>query len=94
MSALDQALEGPIGRGRTGRAVRRRGPWIASGVLLVLVVAVGLGAAVFQFGLPWWVGEGDRRYQVYLPPQYDGATRAAGDLAIHGCGMSGYRGIP
>ncbi|BCJ61765.1 hypothetical protein C1I93_01155 [Micromonospora endophytica] len=87
---------------RSDRPLRRRlWPWITSGVVLVLVAAVGVGAAVFQFGLPWWMGEGDRnhryesdigsqRYQVHLPPQYDGTTRLPMIMAIHGCGMSGY----
>lgn len=80
---------------------RRRWAWIASGVVLVLVATLAVVTAVFQFGLPWWMGEGDRnhryesdvgvlRYQVHLPPQYDGATRLPVVMAIHGCGMSGY----
>lgn len=100
MTALNQALDAgrpPADRPRR----RRRWPWIASGVVLVLVVAAGVAAAVFQFGLPWWMREGDRnhvyksdagslRYQVHLPPQYDGTTRLPVIVAIHGCGMTGY----
>lgn len=102
MAALDQGREADLPQADRPRR-RRRWPWIASGVVLVLVVAVGAGAAVFQFGLPWWMGEGDRnhryesdvgalRYQVHLPPQYDGTTRLPVIMAIHGCGMSGYGG--
>jgi poly(hydroxyalkanoate) depolymerase family esterase len=78
---------------------RRR--WILSGILATFVVALGLGAAVFQFGLPWWMKDGDRnhvytldgerqRYQVHLPPQFDGAGRLPVVMAIHGCGMTGF----
>jgi poly(hydroxyalkanoate) depolymerase family esterase len=99
MTALDQALESD--RPRADRSRRRRWPWIVAGVVLVLAVAVGAGIAVFQFGLPWWKEEGDRnhrytsdagsqRYQVHLPPQYDGTTQLPVIMAIHGCGMSGY----
>jgi poly(hydroxyalkanoate) depolymerase family esterase len=80
---------------------RRRWPWIVSGVVGVLLVAIGTLAAAFQFGLPWWMEEGDRnhvyesaagsqRYQVHLPPRYDGTTRLPVVMAIHGCGMTGY----
>jgi len=65
------------------------------------VVVTGTALAVFHHGLPWWVGEGDRhhvhesdvgsqRYQVHLPPQYDGTTPLPVVMAIHGCGMSGF----
>lgn len=78
---------------------RRR--WILSGILAALVVALGLGTAAFQFGLPWWMQDGDRnhvytlggddqRYQVHLPPQHDGTARLPVVMAIHGCGMTGY----
>lgn len=33
---------------------------------------------------------GSLRYQVHLPPQYDGATQLPVIMAIHGCGMTGY----
>ena len=57
--------------------------------------------AAFQFGLPWWMQAGDRnhvftsdvgsqRYQVHLPPAYDGATALPVIMAIHGCGMTGF----
>jgi poly(hydroxyalkanoate) depolymerase family esterase len=60
-----------------------------------------MALAVFHHGLPWWKGEGDhnhvyesdvgsQRYQVHLPPQYDGTTRLPVIMAIHGCGMSGF----
>jgi poly(hydroxyalkanoate) depolymerase family esterase len=66
-----------------------------------LVATVGIVTAVFQFGLPWWMREGDRnhvyeseagalRYQVHLPPQHDGTTQLPVIMAIHGCGMTGY----
>ncbi len=80
---------------------RRRWPWVISGVALILMVVLAAGTAVFQFGLPWWMEEGDRnhvyegdagslRYQVHLPPQHDGTTQLPVVMAIHGCGMSGY----
>jgi poly(hydroxyalkanoate) depolymerase family esterase len=67
----------------------------------VIAVAFGLLTAAFQFGLPWWMQDGDRnhvyrseagsqRYQVHLPPQYDGTTQLPVMMAIHGCGMTGY----
>lgn len=70
-------------------------------VALVVVVVVGIATAIFQFGLPWWMQDGDRnhvyesdagsiRYQVHLPPQHDGTTRLPVIMAIHGCGMTGY----
>lgn len=33
---------------------------------------------------------GSLRYQVHLPPQYDGTTPLPVIMAIHGCGMTGY----
>ncbi|GAB3221378.1 extracellular catalytic domain type 1 short-chain-length polyhydroxyalkanoate depolymerase [Mycolicibacterium hippocampi] len=73
----------------------------AAAILGVLVVAGGLATAAFQYGLPWWMTAGDHnhvydgaagsvRYQVHLPPQYDGATPLPVVMAIHGCGMTGY----
>jgi poly(hydroxyalkanoate) depolymerase family esterase len=81
--------------------LRRRWRWLVSGIVVALVVAAGIVTAVFQFGLPWWMQEGDRnhvyesgagsmRYQVHLPPQYDGTTQLPVIMAIHGCGMTGY----
>jgi poly(hydroxyalkanoate) depolymerase family esterase len=78
---------------------RRR--WVLAGVLVGLVGALALGTAAFQFGLPWWMRDGDRnhvytldgdrqRYQVHLPPRYDGSTRLPVVMAIHGCGMTGF----
>lgn len=77
---------------------RRRWPWIATDVVLVVV---GMGTAVFQYGLPWWMEEGDHnhvyegdagslRYQVHVPPEHDGTTQLPVIMAIHGCGMTGY----
>lgn len=78
---------------------RRR--WILSPIVAILVAATGLGTAAVQLGLPWWMQDGDRnhvytldgdrqRYQVHLPPQYDGTTRLPVVMAIHGCGMTGF----
>ncbi|MBD8063542.1 prolyl oligopeptidase family serine peptidase [Actinomycetaceae bacterium Sa1BUA1] len=69
--------------------------------MVALVLVVGLATAVLQLGLPWWMHEGDRnhvyegadgalRYQVHLPPQYDGTTPLPVMMAVHGCGMTGY----
>jgi poly(hydroxyalkanoate) depolymerase family esterase len=33
---------------------------------------------------------GSLRYQVHLPPQYDGTTQLPVVMALHGCGMTGY----
>src|SRR5690606_31985966 len=83
------------------RPRHRRRRWIGSGVVVALVLVVGLATAVLQLGLPWWMHEGDRnhvyegadgalRYQVHLPPQYDGTTPLPVMMAVHGCGMTGY----
>jgi poly(hydroxyalkanoate) depolymerase family esterase len=80
---------------------RRRWLWITSSILVALVVTVSILTAVFQFGLPWRMQAGDHnhvyeseigslRYQVHLPPQYDGTTQLPVMMAIHGCGMTGY----
>jgi poly(hydroxyalkanoate) depolymerase family esterase len=80
---------------------RRRWPWVTLGILVFVVATVAIVTTVFQFGLPWWMREGDRnhvyeseagslRYQVHLPPQHDGATQLPVIMAIHGCGMTGY----
>lgn len=80
---------------------RRRWPRITAAVLGVLTVALGIGTAAFQFGLPWWMQASDHNhlyssdggrqfYQVHLPPQYDGETKLPVMLAIHGCGMTGF----
>lgn len=100
MTALDRELESdPLPLDVPRR--RRRWPRIVSVVALVLAVVVGVATAVLQLGLPWWMGEGDRnhvyrgdagslRYQVHLPPHYDGSTPLPVIMAIHGCGMTGY----
>lgn len=78
---------------------RRR--WILSAIVGILVVALGLGTAAFQLGLPWWMQDADRnhvytldgddqRYQVHLPPQYDSEAQLPMVMAIHGCGMTGF----
>ena len=70
-------------------------------MLVAASVVVGVLVAVFQWGLPWWMAEGDRnhvyegaagslRYQVHHPPQHDGRTRLPVVVALHGCGMTGY----
>jgi poly(hydroxyalkanoate) depolymerase family esterase len=70
-------------------------------MLVAVGVAISVVTAAFQFGLPWWMQAGDRnhvyvsaagslRYQVHLPPQYDGATQLPVVMALHGCGMTGY----
>lgn len=80
---------------------RRRWPWIIAAVLGALVLAAGTATAALQFGLPWWMQEGDRnhvhdsaagsvRFQVHLPPQHDGTTRLPVVMALHGCAMTGY----
>lgn len=79
----------------------RRWVWAGTGILGVLMVVTAIATAVFQFGLPWWMHEGDRNhvyradgvrqhYQVHLPPQYDGTTPLPVMMAIHGCGMTGF----
>jgi poly(hydroxyalkanoate) depolymerase family esterase len=100
MTALDTALESDRPRSDLHQR-RRRWPWITAGVLVAILAAAGVAIAVFQFGLPWWTGEGDRnhvyesdigslRYQVHVPPRYDGSTSLPVIMAIHGCGMTGY----
>ncbi|MFW2514362.1 alpha/beta hydrolase family esterase [Demequina sp. SO4-13] len=67
----------------------------------MVMAALGVATAAFQFGLPWWMHEGDRnhvyegdggsqRYQVHLPPEYDADDQLPVIMAIHGCGMTGY----
>ena len=91
----DPAVEEPVLR-------RRRWPWIAGGVVAVVIAAGVLLTTVFQFGLPWWSDDNDRNhvfvsadgvrqhYQVHLPPQYDGSTKLPVMMAVHGCGMTGF----
>ncbi|MGU3500310.1 extracellular catalytic domain type 1 short-chain-length polyhydroxyalkanoate depolymerase [Mycobacterium sp. C31M] len=66
-------------------------------MVAALAVALGIATAAAQYGLPWWKGDrnhnhefGGLRYQVHLPPQYDGGTALPVVMAIHGCGMTGY----
>ncbi|WP_181313191.1 hypothetical protein [Nocardioides campestrisoli] len=79
---------------------RRRGRWLAAAAAVALMLPLGVAGAVFHHGLPWWLEDGDRnhrhesdagalRYQVHLPPQYDGTTRLPVVMAVHGCAMSG-----
>ncbi len=74
---------------------------IVIGAVAALVAVAGVATAAFQHWMPWWMDEGDhnhvhsgevgsQRYQVHLPPLYDGATPLPVIMAIHGCGMSGY----
>lgn len=73
---------------------------VVRALAVLALVLIGATAAV-QFGLPWWmqagddnhvyVGEGSRvRYQVHVPPQYDGSRKLPVIMAIHGCAMTGY----
>ncbi|QAY73427.1 hypothetical protein ET445_08815 [Agromyces protaetiae] len=93
----EAAPKTPITRPR-----RLRWPWILGGVAAsIATLVVGL-TLFFQFGLPWWNGDGDRThvyvssdgarqyYQVHLPPQHDDSTRLPVMMAIHGCGMTGF----
>lgn len=66
-------------------------------MVAALAVILGIATAAAQYGLPWWTGDRDHnrsfgglRYQVHLPPQYDGRTALPVVMAIHGCGMTGY----
>ncbi|GAA1752564.1 extracellular catalytic domain type 1 short-chain-length polyhydroxyalkanoate depolymerase [Agromyces humatus] len=89
--------ERPAGRGR-----RRRWPWIVGGAAAALAAFGVVLTLVFQFGLAWWSGDGDRNhihvsqdgaqqhYQVHLPPQHDGSAKLPVMMAIHGCGMTGF----
>lgn len=83
------------------RRRRRRWPWVASGLALVLVAAVGVAAVLAQVGLPGAMQRGDRnhtyhgeagsqRYQVHLPPQHEDTTGLPVIMAVHGCGMTGF----
>jgi poly(hydroxyalkanoate) depolymerase family esterase len=100
VTAVDRVLESDLPPSDLPRR-RRRWLWVASGILVAVITAIGIGTAAFQFGLPWWMQEGDRnhlfesdagslRYQVHLPPQFDGRTQLPVIMALHGCGMTGY----
>jgi poly(hydroxyalkanoate) depolymerase family esterase len=99
MTALDRELDPAPGQLAVPR--ERRWPRILGGVALALTVVTAVATGLVQFGLPWWMEEGDRnhvyrseagslRYQVHLPPHHDGSTRMPVIMAIHGCGMTGY----
>ena len=72
-------------------------------VSLVALLAVrGALTAAFQFGLPWWMGDRDSNhtftnehgtvhYQVHLPPERAGDQPLPVMMALHGCGMTGFR---
>ncbi|KRF32300.1 hypothetical protein ASG94_17640 [Nocardioides sp. Soil805] len=71
------------------------------GAAVALTTVTALATAAFQYGMPWWMDDGDhnhvytgavgsQRYQVHLPPQHGGETRLAAIMAIHGCGMTGF----
>jgi poly(3-hydroxybutyrate) depolymerase len=84
------------------RGGRNRRRWIASAVVAAVVLIVGAGTLVFQFGLPWWHGDGDRNhvfraldgtqqpYQVHVPLDYDDADSLPVMVALHGCAMTGF----
>lgn len=81
---------------------RPRWSRIARGASVLLLAAGFAVTWVFQFGLPWWGGDGDvdhlfraadgtsLNYQVHLPPDYDGRAELPVMMAIHGCGMTGF----
>lgn len=100
MTTLDNVFKSDRPRSDVPRR-HRRWLWLIAGILGAVVIVVGLVTAVFQSGLPWWMQTGDHnhvyesdagsmRYQVHLPPQYDGTTQLPVIMAIHGCGMTGY----
>ncbi|WBQ01940.1 extracellular catalytic domain type 1 short-chain-length polyhydroxyalkanoate depolymerase [Kribbella sp. CA-293567] len=85
----------------TQRVRHRRWFRVVTVVVVVVVSTAGMATAVFHLSLPWWTDEGNhrhvyesdigtQRYQVHVPPQYDGKTRLPVVMAIHGCGMSGF----
>jgi poly(hydroxyalkanoate) depolymerase family esterase len=70
---------------------------------MALAMTMVAATAAFQFGMPWTMRAGDRnhvfqgdgnhqRYQVNLPPHYNGTTKLPMIMAIHGCGMTGFGG--
>lgn len=81
---------------RRGRHRRR-----FSAIVMALAMIMMAATAAFQFGAPWSMRAGDsnhvfhgdghhQRYQVHLPPHYDGTTALPVMMAIHGCGMTGF----
>lgn len=97
---LDEVFESDQSRSDLPRR-RRRSLWITSSILVTGAIAIGIVTAAFQFGLLWWMQAGDHnhvyesdigslRYQVHLPPQFDGTIKLPVIMAIHGCGMTGY----
>lgn len=79
----------------------RRWQWVVSAILAVTALGLAVVTAAVQFGLPWWMQAGDRnhtyygadgsqRYQVHVPPQFDGRTPLPVIMALHGCGMTGF----
>lgn len=79
----------------------RRLPRIAAAVTGALVMVVAAATAAFQFGVPWWMRDGDHNhvftgagarqlYQVHVPPQWDSNTKLPVMVALHGCGMTGF----
>ncbi|WP_198730532.1 extracellular catalytic domain type 1 short-chain-length polyhydroxyalkanoate depolymerase [Mycolicibacterium baixiangningiae] len=68
---------------------------------MALAMTTAATTAAIQFGMPWAMHAGDRnqvfssngnhqRYQVHLPPHYDGTAELPVIIAIHGCGMTGF----
>lgn len=68
---------------------------------MALAMTMVAATAACQFGAPWSMRAGDRnqvfhsnghhqRYQVHLPPHYDGTTKLPVIVALHGCGMTGF----
>lgn len=84
------------------RGARHRRRWIVSGVLAAVALIVVAATSVFQYGLPWWHGDGDRNhvfrapdgtrpsYQVHVPPDYQGSHVLPVMVALHGCAMTGF----
>ena len=101
-SSADATTDTVAARAGTGwpRRPSRRLRWVL-GTVGALAIVIALATTVFQYGLPWWMAEGDhnhvyrgevgtQRYQVHLPPQYDGEKPLPVVMAIHGCGMTGF----
>lgn len=41
---------------------RQRSLWITTSILVTVIATVGIVTATFQFGLPWWMQEGDHNH--------------------------------